>query len=218
MSKHTHRGHCQVCGAQQAVDNKTGMLAKHGYTVESGWFTGECPGSHELPLEHDHTMTDNIIGDLTRQGDRIEQQIADGITEVPYHYTVTDGSAYGKIKKMVVITEATIESVFADIGARYNSMSWENAHDQQLWKLKRQVTFLRDHCEMMGKLIEKRHGADLVPVERIERIAKDFADHADAHEWVQSMKADGWKGRITINRNVSFGHPKRNTAQLRRTV
>jgi hypothetical protein len=217
MSKHTHRGHCQVCGAQQAVNNETGKLAKHGYTVESGWFTGECPGSHNLPLEVDHAMTDNIIDDLTRQADRIEQQIADGITEVPHHYSVRSGN-YGSTKKMVVITEATIESVFADIGARYNSMSWENAFDQHIWRLRRQVTFLRDHCEFMGKLIEKRHGADLVPVERIERIAKDFADHADAHEWVQSMKADGWKGRITINRNVSFGHPKRNTAQLRRTV
>ncbi len=217
MSKHTHRGHCQVCGAQQAVNNETGMLAKHGYTVEHGFFEGECPGSHNLPLEVDHTMTDNIIGDLTRQGDRIEQHIADGITEVPYHYSVRSGN-YGSTKKMVVITEATIESVFADIGARYNSMSWENAFDQHIWRLGRQVTFLRDHCEFMGKLIEKRFGADLVPVERIERIAKDFADHADAHEWVQSMKADGWKGRITINRNVSFGHPKRNTAQLRRTA
>jgi hypothetical protein len=220
MSKHTHRGHCQVCGAQQAVDNKTGKLAKHGYTVESGWFTGECPGSHNLPLEHDHTMTDNIIGDLTRQADRIEQRIAGGIKNITLHYTVTDGSAYGKIEKTATVTIDTVEQVFAEIGKRfYNAeYQWDELVERETWRLERQVTFLRDHCEFMGKLIEKRHGADLVPVERIERIAKDFADHADAHEWVQSMKADGWKGRITINRNVSFGHPKRNTAQLRRTV
>lgn len=214
MSKHTHRGHCQVCGAQQAVDNKTGMLAKHGYTVEEGFFEGECPGSHNLPLEHDHTMTDNIIGDLTRQADRIQKQIDGGIKMVTYRYTERDTRA----EKMVKLTEDNIESVFADIGKAYYSMSWDNELECYVWKLKRQVTFLRDHCEFMGKLIEKRHGADLIPRERIERIAKDFSDHADAYEWVQAMKADGWKGRITINHNVSFGHPKRNTAQLRRTV
>lgn len=217
MSKHTHRAHCQVCGQQQAVDNETGMLAKHGYTVEHGFFEGECPGSKNPPIEVDHTMTDNIIGDLTRQADRIESKIESGITTVPYAYTERTGG-HGGIKKVVSITEDTIESIFADLGKAYYSLSWENEHDLYVWRLKRQVTFLRDHCEMMTNMIENRFGADMIPVERIERIAKDFADHADAHEWVQSMKADGWKGRITINRNVSFGHPKRNTAQLRRTV
>jgi hypothetical protein len=119
---------------------------------------------------------------------------------------------------VVNLTEDTIESVFADIGKAYYSGSWRDAVELQTWRLRRQVEFLHSHCEMMSKLIELRHGADLYPVERIERIAKDFADYADAREWVESMKADGWKGRITINRNVSFGHPKRNTAQLRRTV
>jgi len=216
MSKHTHRAHCQVCGAQQAVDNKTGMLAKHGYTVEHGFFEGECPGSHNLPIEVDHTMTDNIIADLTRQADRIEKQIADGIKVVTFRYEV--GNGYDRVKKMVKLTEDNIESVFADIGKFYHSRSWEQQVELCEWTLNRQVTFLRGHCEMMTKLIAKRFGADMIPVERIERVSKDFADHADAHEWVQSMKADGWKGRITINRNVSFGHPKRNTAQLRRTV
>ena len=81
----THRGTCQVCGAQQAVNNKTGMMAKHGYTVEHGFFEGECPGSHNLPLEADRTMTDNIIRP-DRQAARIEQ-IDDGIKMVTYRYT-----------------------------------------------------------------------------------------------------------------------------------
>jgi hypothetical protein len=196
------------------VNKETGMLAKHGYTVEHGFFEGECPGSHNLPLEHDHTMTDNIIGDLTRQAGRIQSQIDDGIKMVTFRYTERGT----RVEKMVKLTEDNIESVYADIGKFYTSMSWDDAVEMYKWKLIRQIEFLRDHCEFMGKLIEKRHGADLVPVERIERIAKDFADYADAHEWVQSMKADGWKGRIMINRNVSFGHPKRNTAQMRRTA
>ena len=33
MAKHTHTGTCQICGRRQAVNVKTGRLAKHGYTV-----------------------------------------------------------------------------------------------------------------------------------------------------------------------------------------
>lgn len=51
MAKATHRGTCQVCGRVQAVNAKTGMLAKHGYTVEWGWFEGTCRGSDHLPFE-----------------------------------------------------------------------------------------------------------------------------------------------------------------------
>lgn len=42
---HTHRGSCQICGRDQAVDVKTGLIAKHGYTVQWGFFSGTCFGS-----------------------------------------------------------------------------------------------------------------------------------------------------------------------------
>jgi hypothetical protein len=61
MAKHTHRGTCQACGAIQAVDNKTGAIAKHGYTVDWGMFEGECQGSHKLPLEKSSELTVQII-------------------------------------------------------------------------------------------------------------------------------------------------------------
>ena len=175
MSKHTHRGTCQVCGSQQAVNNKTGMMAKHGYTVEHGFFEGECPGSHNLTLESDRTMTDNIIGDLTRQADRIQKQIDGPIIMVTYRYTDRDT----RKDKMVKLTQSNIESVYADIGKAYWSGSWDDAVEMYKWKLVRQVKFLRDHCDMMTDLIEKRHGADLYPVERIERQSEDFADRTN---------------------------------------
>jgi hypothetical protein len=54
---HTHRGTCQSCGSVQAVDNKTGMLAKHGYTIPFGTFQLICKGSdHHKPAEHDVTL------------------------------------------------------------------------------------------------------------------------------------------------------------------
>lgn len=218
MSKHTHRGTCQVCGSQQAVDNKTGMLAKHGYTVEHGFFEGECPGSHNLPLEADRTMTDNIIGDLTRQAERIQKRIAEGPKHIAITYEV--GDRYNRVKKVATVTADTVEQVFAEIGKRfYNAeYQWEELVEREIWKLKKQVIFLIGHCDMMTDLIEKRHGADLYPVERIERQSKDFADRTVAKEWLDALKAEGWTGRIVTNMRVSPREVGRYTAQARRTV
>lgn len=51
MSVHTHKGHCQLCDRLQAVNNKTGLLAKHGYTKRWSYFVGTCPGSDHKPYE-----------------------------------------------------------------------------------------------------------------------------------------------------------------------
>lgn len=65
---HTGRGTCQVCGALQAIDNVTGITAKHGYKVAGyHFFVGVCPGARYLPAQKDLTITHKIIGDLTSQ-------------------------------------------------------------------------------------------------------------------------------------------------------
>lgn len=58
---HTHRGHCQFCLRVHAIDVNTGLLAKHGYTVDRGYFNGECPGSGHLSLHVERTHTDAVI-------------------------------------------------------------------------------------------------------------------------------------------------------------
>ena len=47
----THQGTCQICGCVHKVSNKSGKIATHGYTVEYGYFNGECGGRHQLPFE-----------------------------------------------------------------------------------------------------------------------------------------------------------------------
>jgi hypothetical protein len=58
---HTHRGTCQACGHVQAVDNVSGLVAKHGYTVTWGYFNGTCQGSGKRPAEHDVSHTRVVI-------------------------------------------------------------------------------------------------------------------------------------------------------------
>lgn len=69
---HTHTGHCQLCDRVQAVSNSSGEMAKHGYTVEWGFFSGTCPGSGELPYE----KSNSAIGDqIVIAKGRIESMI-----------------------------------------------------------------------------------------------------------------------------------------------
>ena len=61
---HTHKGVCQVCGLVHAVDNKSNLLAKHGYDVQWGFFRGVCMGADNLPLQLDRTLVDSTIAML----------------------------------------------------------------------------------------------------------------------------------------------------------
>jgi hypothetical protein len=80
---HTHRGHCQLCGRVQAIDVKTGLVAKHGYTVERGYFSGQCPGSDVMNLHVARDLADKHIAtarreaaDHTELANRYEQRTA----------------------------------------------------------------------------------------------------------------------------------------------
>ncbi|QFR57821.1 hypothetical protein CPT_Moby_073 [Stenotrophomonas phage Moby] len=59
MNKIQKRGICQVCGREQAVNK--GVMAKHGYTIEYGFFNGTCPGAAKQPLNVTRETLDIII-------------------------------------------------------------------------------------------------------------------------------------------------------------
>lgn len=61
MNSHTHRGHCQMCLRVQAIDMQTGLIAKHGYNVAHGYFSGTCPGSHAPSLHIERVLTNLLI-------------------------------------------------------------------------------------------------------------------------------------------------------------
>ena len=63
--KNQIRGNCQCCGRQQAVKN--GRMAKHGYTVERGWFAGVCSGERFAPMQVSREQTDKVIADITAE-------------------------------------------------------------------------------------------------------------------------------------------------------
>lgn len=58
-NKATHQGTCQVCGRLQMLP--AGVLAKHGYTTQWGFFSGVCQGAGHLPFEQDISLIEGMI-------------------------------------------------------------------------------------------------------------------------------------------------------------
>lgn len=71
MTKHTHKGTCQICGSIQAVNNGTGLIAKHGYTKRWGFFSGTCRGSENLPLQVSCDMVQDSADAAMRFGTQL---------------------------------------------------------------------------------------------------------------------------------------------------
>lgn len=69
--KATHRGTCQCCGREQKLPG--GVLSKHGYTTEWGFFEGTCTGAGRLPLEKDRSWLDATVENLRAEADVLEK-------------------------------------------------------------------------------------------------------------------------------------------------
>lgn len=69
---HTHTGNCQACGREHAVDLIRGDIAKHGYTVDWGSFTGVCSGADRLPAQKDIEYTLYMIALCQREAKRLD--------------------------------------------------------------------------------------------------------------------------------------------------
>lgn len=67
-------GTCQACGRSQAV-LKSGLMSKHGYTVERGWFEGTCPGQFHQPLELERSYTDEVVALIRADVAKMEQDL-----------------------------------------------------------------------------------------------------------------------------------------------
>jgi len=59
MAKATHEGTCQCCGSFQKLPS--GVLSKHGYTVDWGYFSGVCQGAGKLPFEQSKDLIEHFI-------------------------------------------------------------------------------------------------------------------------------------------------------------
>jgi len=145
------RGNCQCCGRQQAVVGR--WMAKHGYTVEHGWFQGACSGESSEPMQKSRTRTDGIVAkirtdvaELLEQKNKLEAGTAKplfinkGTERNPDLIPFNEGDDY---QQRMTLRKAIHDLTFkASMGAQF--------------------------ADMLVEVADKYHGTPLIEVEKKE--------------------------------------------------
>lgn len=150
-NKATHRGTCQACGRLQCVPSN--LLAKHGYTVDWGFFNGVCTGSDRKPLEVEKTLTESIIKQLRETvAPQADKRAADLRAGVVFPKWTKEKIVEGKFKTVEVAREELSE---------YNQQQQVAGAAFQAESRARSA---RLHASALEGLILGRHGQPLVPI------------------------------------------------------
>ncbi|MGR8918002.1 MAG: hypothetical protein ACU85V_00165 [Gammaproteobacteria bacterium] len=200
MSKHTHRGTCQACGRVQAVSTSTGLLAKHGYSVEWGYFSGECRGSDELPLEVSTDVAREVIAGVAAHCEKLEARAADpaSIASIAIDFKVDFRDA--DRKRVTVSSDAELDALRDEYRGRVPVYTnFAGLQHDTADRMGREAAHGRAFVADLEALIEKRHGADLIPVQAAEEVRRESADsYTAAQARKAELQADGW--RVTVRR------------------
>lgn len=175
-TKGQYRGHCQVCGRIQVVLPGS-RIAKHGYTVPSGYFRGICQGSGELPLQVSRVVTDAIIQAMHNMAVRNQMHAEDLTAGRILPETAQQLTAWGS-------------RMYQSIGGKQVAVmvNWHDATDaERAQQLKLEIgeaesnaRFARGHAESLTKLATLVHGQPLIDrdAEELARVAERKAKKA----------------------------------------
>jgi len=156
------RGHCQMCGRQQAV---RGGMSAHGYTVANGWFQGVCQGHRYAPLEKRRTETDSMIADVLKQAHDLRIKAEETLAGM--HDPVEYKTGYMKTVDGKRVAEVAL---FAD-APEYRQ---QDIRKHEAYMMTYRAKAGEDFAKMMSALADKVHGTELVvvakpqPAERIQ--------------------------------------------------
>ena len=197
MAKATHNGTCQVCGACQAFNAKTGVIAKHGYTVDYGFFNGVCPGADSKPLQHDRSIADAVgkrlrqsAEDILARAGRIESgaeaietlmiRVREGWRSVPKPMTRDQADALGH-------------------GPAWDRQAREYP-DQLRWSAKHQRRMAEDIAQRADSL----HGTDLLVRETQQPQSEkyEFESIRDAYKASQEYRKKGHRTMVRGGRRI----------------
>jgi hypothetical protein len=147
------RGNCQCCGREHAVVD--GRMAKHGYTVESGWFKGVCAGKHFAPIQVSREQTDTLIASVRAQ---VLEMIAKA-----------DLVASGEIKPTTITRHPHSKKAMEFIPfAEATVYEQRDAIRALEWNYRRTAEMGTSFADMMVQVADKYHGKALVEVAKKE--------------------------------------------------
>jgi hypothetical protein len=131
-----------------------GVLAKHGYTVDWGFFNGTCTGAEVKPLEHEKTLTESIIKQLRAQAlinDKRAADLKSGAVEPVWFNRTRDA-----VTRKYVDTNCS-RADLDDYSAQQQTIA-------ATYRAENTAKHERSHAAMLEKLIVSRHGKALMPV------------------------------------------------------
>lgn len=171
--KATHNGTCQVCGRMQAVKAKG--LAKHGYTVEWGFFSGVCDGAGEAPVEESTEILDATVSRLSAAAARLENTEPSQIGEVDIEVENPDYNAWGRGRARQTYIRVSMDreqfeahkaqEIEAGHGFSrgWHGRTWEEEQEWQHARMRQWAREMREHCATLERLKASRHGQPLEP-------------------------------------------------------
>jgi hypothetical protein len=165
------RGNCQCCGKEQAVVG--GLMSKHGYTVEQGWFSGVCEGNFFKPMQVSRVETDNIVASIRIQIPKLlaqSEQYLSGALTPDY---VVKRSYNAELRKNV-----EIKTPYADASV----YEQESARKQIAWTLKSRADMGKTFSDQLEAIANKVHGTALIETEKKQVIQICVGDKKKSQE------------------------------------
>lgn len=149
------RGICQCCGREQAV--LRGYMAKHGYTVKDGWFSGICTGQHFAPMQISREQADNIAAQVRKECVELRALVAD-LTSGKKHPTLAKSGEW-KLERHPkgYMERVDVMVPFKDAPARHQT----EAREAAIWKTTRRAEMGESFANDLQARADKYHGADL---------------------------------------------------------
>lgn len=196
---HTHTGECQICGRVQAVRPGSNLMAKHGYTVDWGCFSGTCWGADHLPLQLSKDLLDKAIQLAhSRIADR-QAQIQKERDKNPTHGHVSlwvQGKGFGSKGRYW-----TVGCEFRDIavpypggGGSYNRVEAFALVDDPITHTQAGQQVGYDHSALLSGL-PNAHAVALQSREKaIDELQGEISHHERYIAWQEGRKRD-WKPR-----------------------
>jgi hypothetical protein len=187
MTTATHNGTCQACGRVQAI-RANGLLAKHGYTTEYGFFNGTCSGSDHPPLELQTGHNEQVVIRLREWADAQQAKAEGEILQVPVtKYVPGHGS---RTKTTVWVDQAAYEAD-RDLYGR-----WEHAVESFRRQLRGKASQARLSADELVRLRSEVYGQPVKPRAVELPICREYAQsYREAYARVSELKAQGIDAR-----------------------
>lgn len=202
--KATHNGTCQACGRSQAV-RANGRLAKHGYTVDYGYFSGTCSGSDKQPLELETSHNIATVAAIRVWANEQDQKAAGEILKVVVDvYVSGTARSIGHHENQVMNREQFIEYTKKFSGAQGDA-AWNDKVEAFKDFLKRNATHARKDADLLDALRGEVFGNDLQAREdEAQPVRESFSYSVEkrgamgqAYDRARELKAEGIRSRVT---------------------